>query len=221
MSKTNQVKSLKSGVDIVVGTPGRWMDLVRMGFACHSNLSFWVLDEADRMLDLGFESAIQSVSESIRPDRQTLLFSATFPKRIHALSKTLLSSRMVKITVGTLGQINQDISQHGVVLSSNQDKLSWLTLKWTELTRHGSLLVFSDTKDSVKTLTESLLTFGIPAIPLHGDMTQQERSASLQAFKKGDVPVLVCTDVAARGLDVKHVKSVVNYQGPFFFFAQI
>ncbi len=183
-----------------------------MGVALHSSLSIWVLDEADRMLDLGFDSAIQRISASIRPDRHTLLFSATFPKRIERLARSLLRSP-VRVTVGSPGQVNQDIKQSGVVLPTNDAKLSWLIDRWKDLTRTGSLLVFSDTKESVASLTATLLSTGIPAIPLHGDMTQQERDASLQAFKKGDVPILISTDVAARGLDVKSIRTVVNYQG--------
>ena len=210
MSKLEQFKELKAGCEIVVATPGRLIDLLKMKALTMIKATYLVLDEADRMFDLGFEPQIRSIVGQIRPDRQTLLFSATMPQRVERLAREILSDP-IRVTVGEVGRANEDITQVVKVLSSETEKLPWLLEKLPEMIDEGDVLVFSSKKASVDELESQLSTRGFKVAALHGDKDQASRMEILQKFKSGVFHVLIATDVAARGLDIKSLKSVVNF----------
>ena len=212
MNKLDQFKGLKRGAEVVVGTPGRVIDMCTMKNALKLNrVTYFVLDEADRMFDLGFEPQVRSVANNIRPDRQTLLFSATMERRVERLCRDILIDP-IRITIGTLGAANADVTQIAAVLNDNNEKWAWLAPKLKDFTVSGSVIIFVSTKQGCEQLSTALNEhLGVQAASIHGDKSQEERQEVIYAFKKGVVMVLVATDVAARGLDIKMVKTVVNY----------
>ncbi|CAO3635071.1 unnamed protein product [Mucor hiemalis] len=210
-SKLEQFKDLRSGtVEILVATPGRFIDMIKMKATNLKRVSYLVLDEADRMFDLGFEPQVRSICDNIRPDRQTLLFSATFQKRIEYLARNVTSDP-IRINVGTTGQANEDITQLVEVLEEDEMKWFWLIRKLTAFCMEGSVIIFVGRKDAVDLLSSNLEKSNFNCAALHGDLQQFEREKVLRDFKSNKVKILVSTDVAARGLDIKTVKTVVNY----------
>lgn len=210
MSKLEQFKELKAGCEIVVATPGRLIDLLKMKALTMSRATYLVLDEADRMFDLGFEPQIRSIVGQIRPDRQTLLFSATMPRKVEKLAREILSDP-VRVTVGEVGMANEDITQVVQVIQTDDEKMPWLLEKLPKLIDDGDVLVFASKKATVDTLESQLGQRGFKVAALHGDKDQSSRMEILQKFKSGVYHVLIATDVAARGLDIKSIKSVVNF----------
>ncbi|CAO2816218.1 unnamed protein product [Amaranthus hypochondriacus] len=210
MSKLDQFKELKAGAEIVVATPGRLIDLLKMKALTMKRATYLVLDEADRMFDLGFEPQIRSIVGQIRPDRQTLLFSATMPRKVEKLAREILSNP-VRVAVGEIGMANEDITQIVQVLPSDAEKLPWLLEKLQGMIDEGDVLVFASKKASVDELESQLALKGFKVAALHGDKDQASRMEILQKFKSGTYHVLIATDVAARGLDIKSIKSVVNF----------
>ncbi|KAJ9547741.1 hypothetical protein OSB04_020284 [Centaurea solstitialis] len=210
MSKLEQFKELKSGCEIVIATPGRLIDMLKMKALTMSRATYLVLDEADRMFDLGFEPQIRSIVGQIRPDRQTLLFSATMPRKIEKLAREILTDP-VRVTVGEIGMANEDITQEVQVLPADTEKLLWLLEKLPGLIDNGDVLVFASKKATVDEIESQLSQKGFKVAALHGDKDQASRMETLQKFKAGIYHVLVATDVAARGLDIKSIKSVVNF----------
>uniref|UniRef100_A0A8D8UNV4 ATP-dependent RNA helicase DDX42 n=1 Tax=Cacopsylla melanoneura TaxID=428564 RepID=A0A8D8UNV4_9HEMI len=208
-SKWDQSKALELGAEIVVGTPGRVIDMVKMGATKLNRVTFLVLDEADRMFDMGFEPQVRSICDHVRPTRQTLLFSATFKKRIEKLARDVLTDP-IKIVQGDIGEANTDITQ--VVLNLPQtQKLAWLTRNMVEFLSTGSLLIFVTKKLNAEELANSLTVKEYDVLLLHGDMDQSERNNVITKFKRQECRVLVATDVAARGLDIPHIRTVVNF----------
>ncbi|KAG6417783.1 hypothetical protein SASPL_119976 [Salvia splendens] len=210
MSKLDQFKELKAGCEIVVATPGRLIDMIKMKALTMLRATYLVLDEADRMFDLGFEPQIRSIVGQIRPDRQTLLFSATMPRKVEKLAREILSDP-VRVTVGEVGMANEDITQIVHVMPSDAEKLPWLLEKLPVMIDEGDVLVFASKKAAVDEVEAQLLQRGLKVAALHGDKDQSSRMEILQKFKSGIYHVLVATDVAARGLDIKSIKSVVNF----------
>lgn len=210
MSKLEQFKELKSGCEIVVATPGRLIDMLKMKAVTMSRATYLVLDEADRMFDLGFEPQIRSIVGQIRPDRQTLLFSATMPRKIEKLAREILTDP-VRVTVGEIGMANEDITQEVQVLAADTDKMQWLLERLPGLIDNGDVLVFASKKATVDEIESQLSHKGFKVAALHGDKDQASRMEILQKYKAGIYHVLVATDVAARGLDIKSIKSVVNF----------
>ncbi|KAF9437042.1 ATP-dependent RNA helicase ddx42 [Entomortierella beljakovae] len=182
-SKHDQFKTLRSGVEIIVATPGRLIDMIKMKATNFRRTSYLVLDEADRVFDLGFEPQVRSICDNIRPDRQTLLFSATFQKRVEKLAREVMTDP-VRISIGNVGQINTDVTQVIQILKEDTLKFGWLTERLHSL-ESGECL--------------------------HGDMLQHERDKAIHDYKNRTFPTLIATDVAARGLDIKSIKNVVNY----------
>jgi len=210
-SKADQFKELRNGhVEILVATPGRLIDMVKMKATNLRKITYLVLDEADRMLDLGFEPQVRSICNNIRPDRQVLMFSATFPKKIEKLTRDVLNDP-VKIHIGNIGASNTDIEQHVIVLQDDTYKWSWLIGNLVKFTVEGSVLVFVGRKAGVDELAQNLQQAGFDCLALHGDLMQAERDRIIYDFKHGNKKILVCTDVASRGLDIKSVKTVINY----------
>ncbi|XP_004494431.1 DEAD-box ATP-dependent RNA helicase 24 isoform X1 [Cicer arietinum] len=210
MSKLEQFKELKAGCEIVVATPGRLIDMLKMKALTMLRATYLVLDEADRMFDLGFEPQVRSIVGQIRPDRQTLLFSATMPRKVEKLAREILSDP-VRVTVGEVGMANEDITQVVQVIPSDSEKLPWLLEKLPETIDQGDTLVFASKKATVDEIESQLAQRSFKVAALHGDKDQASRMDILQKFKSGTYHVLIATDVAARGLDIKSIKTVVNF----------
>ncbi|CAH2057645.1 unnamed protein product [Thlaspi arvense] len=210
MSKHEQFKELKAGCEIVVATPGRLIDMLKMKALTMMRATYLVLDEADRMFDLGFEPQVRSIVGQIRPDRQTLLFSATMPWKVEKLAREILSDP-IRVTVGEVGMANEDITQVVNVIPSDSEKLPWLLEKLPRMIDDGDVLVFASKKATVDEIEAQLTLNGFKVAALHGDKDQASRMETLQKFKSGIYHVLIATDVAARGLDIKSLKTVVNY----------
>ncbi|XP_015922773.1 ATP-dependent RNA helicase DDX42 [Parasteatoda tepidariorum] len=209
-SKWEQTKALQEGAEIVVATPGRMIDHIKAKSTNLKRVTFLVLDEADRMFDMGFEPQVRSICDHVRPDRQTLMFSATFKKKIERLARDVLTDP-VRIVQGELGEANEDVTQIVLVMPAGPAKWVWLTSKLVELLSSGSVLIFVTKKANAEELSNNLKLKEYDVALLHGDIDQNERSKVILSFKKKEVPILVATDVAARGLDITHVKTVVNY----------
>ncbi|XP_057474269.1 DEAD-box ATP-dependent RNA helicase 24-like isoform X2 [Actinidia eriantha] len=210
MSKLDQFKELKAGCEIVVATPGRLIDMLKMKALTMLRATYLVLDEADRMFDLGFEPQIRSIVGQIRPDRQTLLFSATMPRKVEKLAREILTDP-IRVTVGEVGMANEDITQVVQVIPSDAEKMPWLIERVPALIDNGDVLVFASKKATVDEIESQLAQRGFKVAALHGDKDQASRMDILQKFKSGMYHVLIATDVAARGLDIKSIKSVVNF----------
>ncbi|KAF9907865.1 ATP-dependent RNA helicase ddx42 [Linnemannia zychae] len=209
-SKQDQFKTLRSGVEIVVATPGRLIDMIKIKATNFKRTSFLVMDEADRFFDLGFEPQVRSICDNIRPDRQTVLFSATFQKRVERLAREVMTDP-VRISIGNVGQINSDVTQVIQILKDDTLKWKWLIDRLKELEALGSVLIFVSRKNGVVELTENLKNMGVKCECLHGDMVQQERDKAVHDYKNRVFPTLIATDVAARGLDIKSIRTVINY----------
>ncbi|KAF5829815.1 P-loop containing nucleoside triphosphate hydrolase protein [Dunaliella salina] len=211
LSKYEQVKDLKNGCEIAVATPGRMIDLIRMKACTLLRTTYLVLDEADRMFEMGFETQVRSILGQIRPDRQTLLFSATMPRKIQRLVADALTNP-VHITVGIEGVANRDVRQEAIICKDEAEKMRWLMAKLQDLVDEGDVIVFASQRAKVDSLVSSLQAAGVRAAGIHGDMDQYSRMAVLDGFRAGQHHVLVATDVAARGLDIKTVKAVINFE---------
>jgi len=236
--KWEQTKLLKEGVEILVATPGRLLELLKTKATNLKRCTMLVLDEADRMFDLGFEAQLHSVLGQIRPDRQTLLFSATFKRKVEKLANEVLQDP-VRVVCGKAGQANEDVTQEVVVLPNEEAKYQWLAHCLPGLVREGKVLVFVSSKQGCEDLAgrltillqadaraSSLPPWKVEA--LHGDKDQHERSLIMRRFKQqqqqqqqqkgvdggkedGACRVLVATDVASRGLDIKDIRNVINF----------
>ncbi|CAN8279908.1 unnamed protein product [Cochlearia groenlandica] len=217
-----QLRELERGVDILVATPGRLNDLLERARVSMQMIKFLALDEADRMLDMGFEPQIRKIVEQMdmppRGVRQTMLFSATFPREIQRLAADFLSN-YIFLAVGRVGSSTDLITQR-VEFVQEADKRSHLMDLLHAQRENGNqdkqslTLVFVETKRSADSLENWLCMNEFPATSIHGDRTQQEREVALRSFKSGRTPILVATDVAARGLDIPSVAHVVNFDLP-------
>ncbi|XP_060521168.1 probable ATP-dependent RNA helicase DDX17 isoform X2 [Cylas formicarius] len=199
--KGPQALDLMDGVEIVIATPGRLIDFLESGRTNLKRCTYLVLDEADRMLDMGFEPQIRKVIEQIRPDRQTLMWSATWPKEVQNLASEFLKE-YIQINVGSLQlSANHNILQIIDVCQDyeKESKLSTL-LREIMAEKDNKTIIFMETKRRVDEVTRKMKRDGWPAVCIHGDKTQQERDWVLQDFRTGKAPILVATDVAARGL---------------------
>ena len=207
-----QERALKSGVDIVVATPGRLMDHMRSKTVAFDKLDTLVLDEADRMMDMGFWPDVRRIVQAL-PDsaaRQTLLFSATMPEEVMKLADEVVRDAKY-VQIGTAGGPAKSIT-HTVENVPASEKTEWLA-KFLRRT-HGPVLVFVRTKSGAERLARKLASFGLRAAALHADRTQQQRTQAVEGFRSGSYHVLVATDVAARGLDIDGITHVVNYEVP-------
>ncbi|XP_055318992.1 ATP-dependent RNA helicase DDX42 [Sitodiplosis mosellana] len=209
-SKWEQSKALEQGAEIIVATPGRMIDMVKMKATNLQRVTYLVLDEADKMLNMGFEPQVRSICNHVRPDRQTLLFSATFKKRIEKLAREILTDP-VKIVQGDVGEANEDVTQIMTVFKNPAQKWNWLLSKLVDFLSQGSVLIFVTKKADAEQVASSLQVQENDVLLLHGDIDQSERNKVITKFKKREVDILVATDVAARGLDIPHIRTVVNY----------
>lgn len=211
VSQGTQVKELEKGMDVLVATPGRLLDLINQRFVNLSNVKFLVLDEADRMLDMGMIGDVKRIISYMQKNRQNLLFSATMPKEIEELVKTILNNP-VRINISPVSSTVDTVVQ-GVYFVDQNNKLKLLLdiLKKEEM---KSVLVFTRTKHGANKLKIDLSRAGIKSDALHGDRSQEAREKILKEFKTGKIQALVATDVAARGIDIEDLKYVINYEFP-------
>ncbi|MFG1878389.1 DEAD/DEAH box helicase [Sphaerisporangium sp. NPDC049003] len=209
-----QIEALKQGVDVIVGTPGRLLDLVNQKHLDLSQVSMLVLDEADRMLDLGFLPDIERIIKLIPAERQTMLFSATMPGEIVTLSRRYLS-RPTHVRAENADAGDEDMSKtiQFVWRTHRMDKIE-IVGRMLQSEGHGLTMVFCETKRACDMVSEQLKERGFAAAAVHGDLGQGQREQALRAFRSGKIDVLVATDVAARGIDIDDVTHVVNYDCP-------
>ncbi|XP_050376771.1 DEAD-box ATP-dependent RNA helicase 42 [Argentina anserina] len=210
-----QISELKRGTEIVVCTPGRMIDILCTSGGKITNLrrvTYLVMDEADRMFDMGFEPQITRIVQNIRPDRQTVLFSATFPRQVEVLARKVLD-KPVEIQVGGRSVVNKDIMQLVEVRQENERFLRLLELlgEWYE---KGKILIFVQTQDKCDSLFRDLLKHGYPCLSLHGAKDQTDRESTIADFKSNVCNLLIATSIAARGLDVKELELVINFDAP-------
>ncbi|WP_344497092.1 DEAD/DEAH box helicase [Streptomyces enissocaesilis] len=209
-----QVEALKKGVDIVVGTPGRLLDLAGQKKLDLSHVRSLVLDEADEMLDLGFLPDVEKIMKMLPPKRQTMLFSATMPGAVIGLARKYMSqpTHISATSPDDEGATVANITQH-VFRAHNMDKPE-LVSRILQADGRGLAMIFCRTKRTAADIAEQLEKRGFASGAVHGDLGQGAREQALRAFRNGKVDVLVCTDVAARGIDVEGVTHVINYQSP-------
>jgi superfamily II DNA/RNA helicase len=214
VSMGDQIKALEKGVDVLIATPGRLMDLFGRGNILLTGCSMLVIDEADRMLDMGFIPDIEEICTKLPKQRQTLLFSATMPAPIKRLADKFLENPK-QIEVARPASTNINITQWLVSVkpsaTEKRDRLRRL-LAQPEVT---NAIIFCNRKTTVRELNKSLKQHGFKSGEIHGDMEQAQRIAELDLFKDGHVTILVASDVAARGLDIKGVSTVVNFDAPW------
>lgn len=211
-----QRKQVCRGCDLLSATPGRLVDFIDRGVIDLSCIRYLVLDEADRMLDMGFEPQIRQIVQNTQmpsvTERQTLMFSATFPRDIQILAQSFLKD-YIFLSVGRVGSTSENITQK-IEYVEDADKRSVLLDILASEPPKSRILVFVETKRMADTLCAYLLTERLSATSIHGDRTQRERESALSAFRKDRPPILVATAVAARGLDIPNVTHVINYDLP-------
>eukprot|EP00095_Tigriopus_kingsejongensis_P001571 snap_masked-scaffold907_size82601-processed-gene-0.19 protein:Tk01571 transcript:snap_masked-scaffold907_size82601-processed-gene-0.19-mRNA-1 annotation:"atp-dependent rna helicase ddx42-like" len=209
-SKWEQSKGFEKGAELVIATPGRMIDMLKMKVTNLARVSYLILDEADRMFDMGFEPQVRSICDHVRPDRQCGLFSATFKRRIERLARDSLNDP-IKIVQGSVGEASEDVTQVVKVVDLGGYKWNWLLSSLVEFMSAGTVLIFVTKKQNCEELAHNLHIKEIECRCIHGDLHQQERNEIIQKFKKKEFPILVATDVAARGLDIPHIRTVVNF----------
>uniref|UniRef100_A0A6Q2XJ11 Probable ATP-dependent RNA helicase DDX46 n=1 Tax=Esox lucius TaxID=8010 RepID=A0A6Q2XJ11_ESOLU len=212
---SEQIAELKRGAEIIVCTPGRMIDMLGANSGRVTNLrrvTYVVVDEADRMFDMGFEPQVMRIMDNVRPDRQTVMFSATFPRAMEALARRILS-KPVEVQVGGRSVVCSDVEQHVMVIEEDQK-----FLKLLEILGHyqekGSVIIFVDKQEHADGLLKDLMKASYPCMSLHGGIDQYDRDSIINDFKNGACRLMVATSVAARGLDIKQLILVVNYNCP-------
>ncbi|KAM3322398.1 DEAD-box ATP-dependent RNA helicase 5 [Capsicum chacoense] len=216
VEKHHQKASLRSGVDIVIGTPGRLQDMMEMGACNLKEVSFVVLDEADRMLDLGFEPAVRAILSQTCSVRQMVMFSATWPPAVHQLAQEFMDPNPIKVVVGSEDlAANHDVMQIVEVLEdrARDERLQNLLEKYHK-SRRNRVLVFVLYKKEASRVEMMLQKRGWKVVSISGDKQQHARTKALSLFKDGSCPLMIATDVAARGLDIPDVEVVINYSFP-------
>ena len=209
----NQIGELRRGAEVVVCTPGRMIDVLATTNCTNlRRVTFLVLDEADRMFDMGFEPQITRITQNVRPDRQTVMFSATFPQQVEVLARRALDNP-VEIVVGGRSVVNKDITQIIEIRPDSERFLRTLELlgQWYE---KGKVLIFVNSQDRCDKLFRDLLKAGYPCLSLHGGKDQNDRASTIKDFKEDVCNLLIATSVAARGLDVPELNLVINYDVP-------
>ena len=206
-----QAERLRKGVDVVVATPGRLLDHIGRGNADFRSLEILVLDEADRMLDMGFLPDIKRIIAKLPRERQTMMFSATFAPELERLAKDMLREPE-RVTVGAVAMPVDTVRQ--LVVPVRQDDKSKMLLQIIEEEHMDQAIVFLRTKSRTDRVARFLKKEGHNAVPIHGDLSQSQRQKALQGFREGKHEILVATDVAARGLDIQEISHVINYDVP-------
>jgi len=207
----SQTTALANGVDVLIATPGRLLDLIGQGYITLRDIKYFVLDEADRMLDMGFIHDIKKLIKMLPQKRQSLFFSATMPKNILELSKTILINPK-NVSVAPVSSTAETIQQHVYFTNQSSKKdLLFHILKDKEIKQ---ILIFSRTKHGANKIAKNLQKKNIEAAAIHGDKSQNQRQNALKSFKDGGIRALVATDIAARGIDINELRHVLNYNIP-------
>jgi len=210
-----QIRNLDRGVDVLIATPGRFLDLQERGKIMLNDIKIFVIDEADRMLDMGFIPDVEKIGGLLPPLHQTLFFSATMPPEIRKLADRFLSNPKT-VTVAPPATTAENVRQIFINLPTNDDWQKREALRFLlKRDQVPNAFIFCNRKRDVAMLHKSLVKHGFNAGALHGDMEQSERTATLEKFKRNDITILVCSDVAARGLDVEAMSHVFNFDVPF------
>ncbi|KAJ2699285.1 ATP-dependent RNA helicase dbp2 [Coemansia sp. IMI 209128] len=210
-----QIRDLKQGVEICIATPGRLIDMLQIGVTNLRRVTYLVLDEADRMLDMGFEPQIRKIVDQIRPDRQTLMWSATWPKEVQQMARDFLND-YIQVNIGSLELSASHLIKQIVEVIPEESKRQRLSSHLERIMdqRENKSIIFAMTKRNADDITRNLRQDGWPALAIHGDKSQSERDWVIREFRSGKSPIMVATDVASRGLDIKDVKFVINYDFP-------
>ncbi|KAI6661102.1 ATP-dependent RNA helicase DDX5 isoform X2-like [Oopsacas minuta] len=214
--KKPQIRLLEKGAEMIVATPGRLLDFLEFRQITLKRCTYLVLDEADRMLDLGMAVYMNKIIEQIRPDRQILMWTATWPEEVQSMAEIALKDYIL-IMIGDSNLSSNRRIRQIIDVCKEEDKIgkiNQLLLEILSEREDNKVLVFCDTKRRVEYLTRHLREEDWPAMCIHGDKEQLEREWVMQDFRSGDAPILVATDVASRGLDIKNVKYVINYDFP-------
>ena len=211
VSQVPQVKALKNGVDVLVASPGRLLDLLDQGYISLNQVKYFVLDEADRMLDMGFIHDIRKILPKLPQKRQSLFFSATMPPKILQLSQQILS-KPKKVAVAPISSTAQTIQQY--LYATNKKTKSALLQYILEDPEIEQVLLFARTKHGADRIVRNLKKKNIDSAAIHGDKAQNQRQKALNRFKEGSIRVLVATDIAARGIDIDKLRYVINYDIP-------
>ncbi|XP_063707674.1 ATP-dependent RNA helicase p62-like, partial [Culicoides brevitarsis] len=213
-SRYAQERELRRGCEIVIATPGRLIDFLESGVISLEQVTYLVLDEADRMLDMGFEPQIRKILSQVRPDRQTLMWSATWPKEVHNLAEDFIGNYSM-INIGSMElTANHNIKQHVEVIEDYKKDQRLVELLNELKDEHGNIrktLIFGGTKRRCEKITSHLNRVGFRCVVMHGDKSQNERETALKKFRNDYAPILIATDVCARGLDVEGIDTVINY----------
>jgi len=211
IEQNEQIKQLKSGIDVLVATPGRTFDLINQGFIKLDKLEILIVDEADQMLDTGFIRDIRDLIKYIPRKRQTLFFSATIDSEIKKLAYSIVNNP-IRIQISPENPVSKNV-EHSVVFIEKDDKRFFLERVISD-NFEKKILVFVRTKVRAERVCNAMIRIGIDAKTLHGDKSQKERQYILKQFKSGEVKVLIATDVSARGIDIPEVEYVINYDLP-------
>jgi len=211
VKQNTQVNQLKAGVDILVATPGRLLDLMNQGIISLNSVRHFVLDEADRMLDMGFIHDIKRLLPKLPKEKQTLFFSATMPSSIAVLSRSILHNP-VKVEVTPVASVVDAIEQH-LYFVEKQEK-SDLLISLLKKDKKKSVLIFSRTKHGADKIARILTKAGIGSAAIHGNKSQNARQRALSDFKSHKIQTLIATDIASRGIDIDHLELVINYDLP-------
>ena len=211
VKQMKQVKRLNAGIDILIATPGRLLDLIGQGYISLKDVGYFVLDEADRMLDMGFIHDIKKIIKMLPEKRQSLFFSATMPDKILDLSKTILSNPK-NVSVDQVSSTAETIQQY--IYYTNRSNKKDLLFHILDDSKIQQILVFSRTKHGANRIVRNLKKQKITSTAIHGDKSQNQRQDALKSFKDGKIRVLVATDIAARGIDINELRHVMNYDIP-------
>lgn len=210
-SMKDQMALLQRGVDVLIATPGRFMDVFERGGLLLTDIKIFVIDEADRMLDMGFIPDIEKIAKTLPPLRQTLMFTATMPPAIRKLADQFLQ-RPKEVSVARVSSTNQSIKQQ--IYHTTDSKKSYDLLHFIQTQKPNSALIFCNRKMDVDKVKRFLSSKGLNAEAMHGDMVQSKRYEALDRFKRGDVNIFICSDIAARGIDIDDITHVYNYDVP-------
>ncbi|XP_036772098.2 probable ATP-dependent RNA helicase DDX43 [Manis pentadactyla] len=211
--RNRQIQSLTKGADIIIATPGRLNDLQMNNFVNLKSITYLVLDEADKMLDMGFEPQIMKILLDVRPDRQTIMTSATWPSAVRRLAQSYLKEPMI-VYVGTLDLVAVSTVKQNIIVTTEEEKRSHLQTFLESMSPEEKVIVFVSRKAVADHLSSDLILRHISVESLHGDREQSDRERALENFKTGTVRILIATDLASRGLDVHDVTHVYNYDFP-------
>ncbi|XP_065772575.1 probable ATP-dependent RNA helicase DDX53 [Muntiacus reevesi] len=212
-NRKGQIQDVTKGVDIIIATPGRLNDLRMNNFVNLRSITYLVLDEADKMLDLGFEHQIMKILLDVRPDRQTVMTTASWPDATHRLAQSYLKQSMI-VYVGTLDLVAVNTVKQNIIVTTEEEKRSLIQEFLQSLSPKDKVIVFVGRKLVADDLSSDLSIQGIPVQSLHGDREQCDRDQALEDFRSGRVKILIATDLAFRGLDVSDVTHVYNYNFP-------